>query len=89
MRGRVKSFLREVLIEVIILGIVFWLGFVSGKMYVKKFEFSLWNECKGLKNSYTHIKRIGDVYISWKGAIDKSDCELLWTEDFCVMSKFE
>jgi hypothetical protein len=73
----------------LLIGFMFWLGFEVGKANAKKNRIDLREECIELKRSWTPVERVGNVYISWQGAIEKANCEILRQEDFCTIHKFE
>jgi hypothetical protein len=79
----------DICLIMLLIGFIFWLGFEVGKAYTKKNGIDLWKECRELKGSWTPTKRVGNVYISWQGAIEKANCKILWQEDFCTVHKFE
>jgi len=85
-----RYIIYDILIVLFILAVTFFFGFQTGKLYQKQhFTKELWHECISLKNSHTSAIRIGDIWLSYQGAIPKSECQKLFTQDFCVIEEFE
>jgi hypothetical protein len=80
----------DILIVLFILAVTFFFGFHTGKLYQKQhFTKELWKECVSLKNSHTSAVRIGDIWLSYQGAIPKNECGKLFMQDFCVIEEFK
>jgi hypothetical protein len=85
-----RYIIREILIVLFILAVTFFFGFHTGRLYQKQhFTGELWQECISLKNSYTSAIRVGDIWLSYQGAVSQNDCRKLYARDFCIIEKFE
>jgi hypothetical protein len=85
-----KYIIREILTILFILTVVFFAGFHTGRLHQKQyFTNELWQKCIFMKNSNTQAIRTGELWLSYQGAIPKSECGKLFTQDFCVIEKFE
>jgi hypothetical protein len=85
-----RYIIYDILLVLFILAVTFFFGFQTGKLYQKQyFTKELWRECMSLKNSYTSAVRVGDLWLSYQGAISQRECQKLFMQDFCVIEEFK
>jgi len=81
--------MKEMFGTILVIFFTCWISFSAGRLYEKReITARLWKECMALKKSPAPAKRIDNIWLAWQGGVDRDNCRLLYTEDFCTIHNF-